>query len=172
MTRAALLCLALLVAPAAAGAEEKPVLSTEARMGLLLMGADRPTGGLTLGGGVRYLHPLGEAWGGYAGLGAAAVAPDDGWHWMGVLASPEAGAWRAAGPWHFSAGLGLSAGQLPTCTPWGLCLRSWGLFPEAVARVAYRAESFRFGIEAGALLVRTLPWEGAAWQVRFVGAYL
>jgi hypothetical protein len=53
-----------------------------------------------------------------------------------------------------------------------MCLRSWGLYPEAVGRVAYRAESFRLGIEAGTMLVRTLPWDGAAWQLRLVGAYL
>src|ERR1041384_1594555 len=149
MTRA--LLLALLLSPAVARADEKPVLSFEARAGLLVMGADRPTGGGTLGAGARYLHPFGEAWGGYAGIGASVVAPNDGWHWMGVLAAPEAGAWRAAGPWDLSAGLGLPMGQISTCTDWGLCIRSWGLYPEAVGRVAYRVESFRIGIELGAL---------------------
>jgi hypothetical protein len=168
--------LVLLASPVAAEEsagprDARPVISTEARAGYLLLGSERPTGGLTLGGAARYLHPFGERWGGYAGLGAAVVSPNDGWHWMGALASPEVGVWRAAGPWHLSAGLDLSAGQLPTCTPWGLCLRSWGLFPGAAARVALRGESFRIGLELGGMYVTTLPWSGVGMQARIVGAY-
>ncbi len=172
MRPASFVCAGSLVATAtAASAEEKQVISTEARAGMLVMGSERPTGGLTLGAGLRYLGPLTEKCGIYGGAGAAVVAPNDGWHWMGVLLSTEAGGWCGAGPWHLSAGLGLPVGQLPTCTSWGLCIRSNGLFPEAVARVAYRAESFRLGLEAGGMWVNTLPWSGAAIQARLVAAY-
>jgi hypothetical protein len=167
LTLAALMPLSL---PAIA--DEKPTISIEARAGLLLLGAERPTGGLTLGAGARYLHPFGGGpWGVYAGLGAGVVAPNDGWRWMGVLVSPEAGTWWANGPWHLSAGLDLSAGQLPTCTDWDLCIRSWGLFPGAFGRGAYRAEAFRVGLELGAMWVETLPWSGAGMQGRLVVAY-
>jgi hypothetical protein len=155
-----------------ASAEEKPTLSTEARAGLMVLGGQRPTGGITLGAGVRYLHPFGAGpWGVYGGLGAAAVGVGDSWHWLGLLASPEAGAWWASGAWHLSAGVGLPAGQLPTCTDWNLCLQSWGLFPEGSIRFAVRTEAVRLGVEASALWVETLPWSGVGGQLRIVGAY-
>jgi hypothetical protein len=158
-----------------AAAQERPTLSVEARAGLLVMGGRRPTGGITLGAGVRYLHPFDSvatgSWGAYGGLGAGAVGVGDSWYWMGLLAAPEAGAWWARGPWHVSAGLALPAGQLPTCTDWGLCMRSWGLFPEASVRVALRGESFRIGLEASGLWVESLPWSGVGAQFRIVGAY-
>lgn len=164
--------LALLLVAAPARAEEKPTLSVEARAGMILLGGERPTGGLTLGAGARYLHPFGAGpWGVYGGLGASAVGVGDSWHWMGLLASPEAGAWWASGPWHLSAGLGLPMGQLPTCTDWGLCLRSWGAFPEVAARVAVRTETVRLGVEVGGIGYRTLPASGIGWQLRIVGAY-
>jgi hypothetical protein len=169
---AALLALSTLLLALPASAEEKPVFSTEARAGWTMLGSDRATGGLTLGAGARYLHPLdGGPWGLYGGLGVAAVGVGDPLDWMGFLASPEAGAWRASGPWHLSAGLGVPMGRLATCTDWSLCILSWGLFPEAAARVALRSENFRVGLEVSALWVRTLPWSGAGGQMRIVGAY-
>jgi hypothetical protein len=151
-------------------AQEKPTLSAEARAGLIVMGGQRATGGFTLGAGMRYLHPFdGAPWGVYGGLGGLATV--DSWYWMSLLAAPEAGAWWARGPWHVSAGLALPAGQLATCTDWGLCLRSWGLYPEGSVRVALRAESFRVGLEVSGLLVETLPWSGVGGQLRIVGAY-
>ncbi|MGK3995068.1 hypothetical protein [Sorangium sp. So ce1024] len=165
-----LVCALASLAALPAAAQERPTLSAEARAGLLVMGGARPTGGVTLGAGARYLHPFdGGPWGLYAGAGALATV--DSWYWMAVLVAPEAGAWWARGPWHVSAGLGLPAGQLPTCTDWGLCIRSWGLYPEASARVAVRGESVRIGLEASAILVRTLPWSGLGGQVRIVGSY-
>jgi hypothetical protein len=172
MKRSAVGLAALLLVAAPARAEEKPTLSAEARAGLMLLGGARPTGGLALGAGARYLHPFGAGpWGVYGGLGAAAVGVGDSWHWLGLLAAPEAGAWWASGPWHLSAGLGLPMGQIPTCTDWGLCLRSWGAFPEIAMRGAVRTESLRIGLEVSALWVETLPWSGAGGQVRIVGAY-
>ncbi|WP_438029059.1 hypothetical protein [Sorangium sp. So ce233] len=163
---------ALAVAPSSAAAEEKPTISTEARAGWTVLGGERVTGGFTVGAGARYLQPLdGGPWGLYGGLGVAAVGVSDGWYWMGLLASPEAGAWWASGAWHISTGLGLPAGQLPTCTDWGLCIRSWGLYPEVAARIAVRGESVRIGLEASGMLVRTLPWSGLGGQVRIVGAH-
>lgn len=166
------IALVMACASGVASAEEKPVISTEARAGLLVMGGERTTGGLTLGAGARYLHPFGGGpWGAYAGVGAAAVGVGDSWYWLGLLVAPEAGVWRSAGPWHVSIGLAAPLGQIPTCNDWGLCLRSWGLFPEAAARVAYRADSFRVGVEISALWIETLPWGGAGGQLRIVGAY-
>ena len=163
--------LALLVA-GVVQAEEKPTISAEARAGLMVLGGQRPTGGLTLGAGGRYLQPFGAGpWGVYGGLGAAAVGVGDSWHWLGLLGAPEAGAWWASGAWHLSAGLELPMGQLATCTDWGLCLRSWGVYPEASVRVALRGESVRLGLEISALWVRTRPWSGAGGQLRIVGAY-
>lgn len=164
--------LALLAALPAA-AQEKPTISAEARAGLLVMGDLRPTGGITLGAALRYLHPLDSgatgSWGVYGGIGV--LASVDSWYWMVVLAAPEAGAWWARGPWHVSAGLALPTGQLPTCTDWGMCMRSWGLFPEGSLRVALRGESFRIGLEASGLWVESLPWSGVGAQLRLVGAY-
>lgn len=175
MIRLIVLLLALLVAlPAAAepSGGEKPTLSTEARAGVTVLGGQRTTGGLTLGAGARYLHPFGGGpWGVYGGLGAAAVGVGDSWHWLGILASPEAGAWWASGPWHVSAGLESPAGQLTTCTDWSLCLRSLGLYPGISARIAVRGESVRIGLELGGTYVNTLPWSGVGWQARIVGAY-
>lgn len=175
MIRLVVLLVVLVSALPAGAAEqraEKPTLSTEARAGLVVLGGERTTGGLTLGAGARYLHPFGAGpWGVYGGLGAAAVGVGDSWHWLGLLASPEAGAWWASGPWHVSVGLEVPAGQLATCADWGLCLRSWGLYPGLSGRVAVRSESVRIGLELGGTYVDTLPWAGVGWQARIVGAY-
>jgi hypothetical protein len=171
MRRAAIFA-ALLFVSAPASAEERPVLSFEARAGLTVMGGDRSTGGLTLGGGVRYLAPIGGGpWGLYGGAAADAVGVGDSWHWLGVLIGPELGGWRAAGPWRISAGIGAPIGQIPTCTDWDLCLRHWGVFPTGGGRVAYRAESFQVGLDIRAMYVNTLSWSGAATQIRLVGSY-
>lgn len=164
---------ALLVSRAAA--EERPTISTEARAGWTVLGGERTTGGLTLGGGIRYLAPIGPmfdgTWGLYSGIGAAAVGVGDSWHWLGLIAAPEVGSWWASGPWHVSAGLALPAGQIPTCTDWGLCLRSWGIFGEGSVRAAVRSEGVRLGLEVSALWVDSLPWSGVGGQLRIVGAY-
>lgn len=170
--KAPLLTLALLLFAVPALAEEKPTLSVEARAGWTIMGGGRSTGGLTLGGAVRYVHPIdGGPWGWHAGIGADAVGVGDSWYWLGLVAGPELGAWRDADAWRLSAGLSLPMGQLATCTDWGLCVRHWGAFPAGAVRGEYRAESFRLGVEAGAMWVNTLSWSGAATQLRIVGAY-
>ena len=159
----------LLAAPALA---EEPVISVEARAGWTTMGGERTTGGLTLGGAGRYVRPVdGGPWGWHAGVGADAVGVGDSWHWLGILAGPEIGGWRAIDAWRVSVGFSLPMGQLPTCNDSNLCIRYWGAFPAGAGRVEYRAESFRLGVEAGAMYVNTLGWAGAATQLRIVGAY-
>jgi hypothetical protein len=168
----ALLTLAVLLLAAPALAEEESPLSAEARAGWTFMGGERSTGGLTLGGAARYSQPFGSGpWGWHAGIGADAVGVGGSWHWLGLTAGPELGAWRNADAWRLSAGLSLPMGQLPTCTDWNLCTRFWGFFPAGGLRASVRGKGVHLGLEAGAMYVNTLSWTGAAWQLRFVGAY-
>lgn len=169
---------ALLVSSVSLGQERQPTkirLSVEPRLGIMVLGFEAPTGGLSAGATAKVLFPMNEEAGLYAGAGADLIGLPGGWYHMGVVAGPRAGAWRRWGAFELGGGLGLLYGQLTTCRLWEVvvrqCMRWWNAWPEASVRASYVGESVRVGVEATALLL-PLPWgTTGGGGLAVVGAY-
>lgn len=141
---------------------EEPHWSADLRPGWTILGpSQHATGGLTVSASGRYTGAIGEKWGLHAGAQAAAVGIDTSWHWVGLLAGPEAGAWLRVWQVRGELTAALPMGQLPISSELGIRLRYWVASPGGSLRLQWQpSDGFAFGADAQCLYVRSLPWNG------------
>lgn len=129
--------------------------------------AERPTGGLSVSVGARYLLPLDQRWALVAGPGVELFGFAGGTEWMGAFVSPKLGAvWMTP-----LDGLAVEItaempyGVAPVCNDWALCLDYWGWWPGGTARVGYGSKAVSFILDTTIRYVDTLAWQGAGVRV-------
>jgi hypothetical protein len=132
--------------------------------------AERPTGGLELGGvfGRRW------RWGGSSielGGELSSFGFDTGARWAAVLGGLRVAGWQQIrGPVGGGLVLHLDAGRLPACAAWGLCGMFDGIYPAVDAGLRYEPSSrVSLLLLGGSIWVNTLPWSGAALRAGIAG---
>jgi hypothetical protein len=173
-----LFCLGLLLlaAPASADPDAARAWATTARTTYGIMGPHkRPTGGMIIQADTTRSWALSEGLHVLVGAELALEGFDSGGRWMAVLGGLT-GQIRGRTLWHplwFGAGLHVDAGRLPTCSSWGFCMQSAGIFPALSQTVSYApSDRVRFDLRMSERWIRTLPWDGAGIEVGFAGTIL
>lgn len=157
----------LLASPVPATGQEprKARVTVEPWAGVVVLGLETPTGGVSAGAAVLARFPFWEDAGVELGTGLRLVGIQGGWHHMGIIAGPRVGAWRRWGSLELGGGLGLPYGQLATCRPWEVgarqCMRWWNGWPWGDVRAVYVDGNTRVGVELSALYL-PLPWGATA----------
>jgi hypothetical protein len=169
MTRAlCVLTVAALLALSASvfGQEPRKLrVTVEPWAGVMVLGFEAPTGGMSAGASALARIPLGNDAGVDLGAGLRLIGLQGGWHHLGIIAGPRAGAWRRWGHIEFGGGLGLPYGQLATCRPWAegarQCMRWWNGWPWGDVRAMWVDGNARVGVEISVLYL-PLPWGDSA----------
>jgi hypothetical protein len=158
---------AVLALPASAAGQEprKVRVTVEPWAGVMVLGLEAPTGGMSVGASALARVPLGEDAGLDINAGLRLIGLQGGWYHMGVVAGPRVGAWRRWGHLELGGGLGLPYGQLATCRPWGVharqCMRWWNGWPAGDVRALYVDGNTRVGVEVSGLYL-PLSWGDTA----------